>query len=189
MFEKTLLGAILTAGSLMGLAPTVANAQYSGIVSLAPPAPLHETIPAPRRGHVWAPGHWEWRTNRYVWVRGRWLEARRGYEYREPRWVQRGNGEWYMAGGNWERRGPWGDRDRDGIANRYDRDRDGDGIPNARDARPNLPDYAYDQRRAGRFGPYGDLDRDSIRNGYDRDRDGDGVRNRRDRFPNDWRRS
>ena len=31
---------------------------------------------------------------------------------------------------------PYGDRDRDGIANRYDRDRDGDGVPNRRDARP-----------------------------------------------------
>ena len=34
---------------------------------------------------------------------------------------------------------PYGDRDRDGIANRYDRDRDGDGVANRRDARPNNP--------------------------------------------------
>jgi Prokaryotic membrane lipoprotein lipid attachment site len=32
-----------------------------------------------------------------------------------------------------------GDRDRDGIANRYDRDRDGDGVRNRNDARPNNP--------------------------------------------------
>ena len=31
------------------------------------------------------------------------------------------------------------DRDRDGIANRYDRDRDGDGVPNRYDRRPNDP--------------------------------------------------
>jgi hypothetical protein len=31
------------------------------------------------------------------------------------------------------------DRDRDGVANRYDRDRDGDGVRNSRDARPNNP--------------------------------------------------
>lgn len=29
-----------------------------------------------------------------------------------------------------------GDRDHDGIANRYDRDRDGDGVPNRADRRP-----------------------------------------------------
>jgi YXWGXW repeat-containing protein len=172
MFKKTLLGVIVAAGSLTSLVPGVANAQYSAIVSVAPPAPLQERAPAPREGFVWAPGHYEWRGDQYVWVRGRWLEARSGYEYREPRWVQRANGEWYMVGNNWERRGPYGDRDRDGIANRYDRD-----------------DYARHDRRGRRFGPYGDIDRDGIPNMDDRDRDGDGVRNRRDRFPDDWRRS
>jgi YXWGXW repeat-containing protein len=154
------------------LVPGVANAQYSAIVSVAPPAPLQERAPAPREGFVWAPGHYEWRNSQYVWIPGRWLEARSGYEYREPRWVQRANGEWYMVGNNWERRGPYGDRDRDGIANRYDRD-----------------DYARHDRRGRRFGPYGDIDRDGIPNMDDRDRDGDGIRNRRDRFPDDWRRS
>lgn len=83
---------------------------------------------------------------------------------------------------------PYGDLDRDGIQNRFDRDRDGDGIANARDPNPNIPNV---QRvaRAGRFGPYGDLDRDGILNRYDRDRDGDGVRNARDRFPDNWRRA
>lgn len=32
-----------------------------------------------------------------------------------------------------------GDRDRDAIANRADRDRDGDGVPNRQDSRPNDP--------------------------------------------------
>lgn len=69
--------------------------------------------------------------------------------------------------GGWERRGPYGDHDRDGIANRYD------------------PDSPHNQYRwARRYGPYGDLDRDGIMNQHDRDRDGDGVRNRYDRFPN-----
>jgi hypothetical protein len=189
MFKKTLLCAIVAAGSLMSLVPGVASAQYTAIVSVAPPAPMHEAIPPARHGYVWAPGHYEWRGNQYVWVRGRWLEARDGYEYREPRWVQRGNGQWVMVGNTWERRGPYGDRDRDGVANRYDRDRDGDGIPNARDDRPNRDDYARNERRAHRFGPYGDIDRDGIQNMEDRDRDGDGARNRRDRFPDDRRRS
>ena len=66
-----------------------------------------------------------------------------------------------------ERRGPYGDRDRDGIANVYDRD-----------------DSRHQWRQARLYGPYGDLDRDGIRNQDDRDRDGDGVRNRYDRVPN-----
>ena len=36
-------------------------------------------------------------------------------------------------------RGPRGDRDRDGVPNRYDRDRDGDGQRNRDDRRPNNP--------------------------------------------------
>ncbi len=36
---------------------------------------------------------------------------------------------------------PYSDRDRDGVANRYDRDRDGDGIRNSRDRRPNNPNW------------------------------------------------
>ncbi|HSV54967.1 MAG TPA: YXWGXW repeat-containing protein [Burkholderiaceae bacterium] len=192
MIKKTILGAVIAAGSLIGLAPTVANAQYTAIVSVAPPAPIHEAPPPPRRGYVWAPGHHEWRGNQYVWVQGHWVQDRPGYEYREPRWVQRGDGQWHLVGNNWERRGPGGDRDGDGIANRYDRDRDGDGIPNARDDRPNRAEYARDDRYNRRFGPNGDLDRDGIRNRDDRDdrdRDGDGVRNARDRYPDDDRRS
>jgi hypothetical protein len=61
------------------------------------------------------------------------------------------------------RDGPYGDRDRDGIPNRYDN---------------------HDNRRAwdNRRGAYGDRDHDGIPNRYDRfdnralqDRDGDGV--------------
>jgi hypothetical protein len=33
----------------------------------------------------------------------------------------------------------YGDRDRDGVPNRYDRDRDGDGVPNRYDRRPGDP--------------------------------------------------
>lgn len=65
----------------------------------------------------------------------------------------------------WQRHGPYGDRDRDGIADVYER------------GSPRHPD------RARGYGPYGDFDRDGIRNRRDRDRDGDGVRNRHDRAP------
>ena len=37
------------------------------------------------------------------------------------------------------RSGAYGDRDLDGVPNRYDQDRVGDGVPNAFDRRPNNP--------------------------------------------------
>jgi len=40
---------------------------------------------------------------------------------------------------NWQRRGPYGDRDHDGIMNRWDRDRDGDGVRNRYDRLPDNP--------------------------------------------------
>lgn len=149
MHSKPLLAAAFAA-ALLGLG-TAAQAQYTAIVSVAPPAPRHEVMPAPRAGWVWAPGHYEWRGNEYVWLEGRWMRERVGYEYREPRWVQRGDGSWVLVGNNWERRmaqrearresrtSPYGDFDRDGIANRHDRDIDGDGVPNRRDAHPYNP--------------------------------------------------
>lgn len=75
-------------------------------------------------------------------------------------------------GQHWQRRGPYGDHDRDGIANIYDQGR------------------PRNQGRQARLdGPYGDLDRDGVMNQQDRDRDGDGVRNRYDRLPdNPYRR-
>ena len=50
----------------------------------------------------------------------------------------------------WQRRGPYGDHDRDGIANVYD------------------PDSPRNRRHGRLYGPYGDLDRDGIRNRDDR---------------------
>lgn len=161
MNNKPLLAAVFAAG-LLGLG-TAAQAQYGAVVTVAPPAPRYEVVPAPRAGWVWAPGHWEWQGNRHVWMQGTWLRERSGYEYRAPRWVQRGNGEWILVGNNWERRGPYGDRDGDGIPNRYDNSRN-------------------------RYSPNADLDRDGVANRRDLDRDGDGIRNNRDRFPNDRRR-
>ena len=172
MKNKTILGSVIAA-SLFGFG-AAAHAQFNAIVAVAPPAPQYEVVPAPRAGYVWAPGHYEWRGNQHVWVQGQWLAARNGYDYREPRWVQRGNGQWVLVGNSWERRGPNGDRDGDGIANRHDRDRNGDG---------------YADNRRGGAGPNGDIDRDGIANRNDRDRDGDGIPNHRDQFPNNRNRS
>ena len=158
MNRKTLLSAAF-ATALMGFG-AVAQAQ-SISVRIAPPAPRVEVVPVARAGQVWVRGHYVYRGNQYAWVPGHFVRARAGYVFQEPRWVQR-NGAWVMTGGTWARGSR--DRDRDGIANRYDRDRDGDGIRNGRDVRPNQPNV----RAMGNA----------------RDRDGDGVRNSRDIAPN-----
>jgi hypothetical protein len=140
---KKLLIAAMLAGSLGSI--TVPAISAVVIVREAPPPLRAERVPAPRRGYVWAPGHWEWRNHHHAWVGGTWLRARHGYAYRAPTWQER-DGRWAMSRGTWVR----GDRDGDGIPNRYDnrpnnpnnspvRDRDGDGVPNRADSRPDNP--------------------------------------------------
>ena len=149
MIKKTIAIAVLAAASAGAMAQT-----YT-IVRVAPPAPIVETVPAPRAGWVWAPGYYDFHanTNQYTWVQGHWVRERPGYEWREARWVQTANGEWRRVGNNYERTNPNGDRDHDGIANRYDhhdnrtdhtalrpnRDQDRDGIRNADDRYPYNP--------------------------------------------------
>lgn len=128
-------------------------------ITVAPPPPRYEPVPVPRPGYIWAPGYWEWRSNRHVWIGGSWIAARPGYVYSQPHWAQR-DGRWYRQEARWER-GPNGDRDHDGIPNRYDR---------------------HDNRG------HGDRDHDGVPNRYDRDRDGDGVPNRYDHHPDNRRR-
>ena len=114
------------------------------VVHKAPPALRAERVPAARRGYEWVPGYWDWNGRRYNWVAGHHEKVRVGYVYARPEWRRDRNG-WVMERGGWQRgdradrvaRG--GDRDRDGVPNRYDRDRDNDGVPNRMDARPNNP--------------------------------------------------
>lgn len=118
---KRILIATLLAGSLGSVAAPVLSAVI--VVRQAPPAPRVEAPPQARRNHVWIPGHWDWRSNRYVWVRGKYVRDRKGYMYDAPSWEER-DGRWHRTGGNW-RRG--------------NRDNDGDGVRNRDDARPNNP--------------------------------------------------
>jgi hypothetical protein len=146
MRNKLLMGAALAA-AFAGVNVAAHADQYSRTittttVTVAPPAPRHEVVPGTREGFVWAPGHYEWRHGEYVWMEGHWMQQRAGYEYREPRWVQRGNGEWVMVGGNWERH--WDEhqaRGRDWDEHRHarGRDSDGDGVPDRFDRRPYNP--------------------------------------------------
>ena len=99
-----------------------------------PPAPVYEAVPVRRHGFIWVAGHYEWNGNRHVWVQGHYLRERAGYFYEPAVWVQTGD-RWGYRAAHWGR----GDRDHDGIRNRYDHDRDGDGVPNRFDRAPNNP--------------------------------------------------
>jgi hypothetical protein len=112
MFKKLIVASILAA-SIGSIATSTSAATY---VRIAPPPPREEAVPPPRAGYVWTGGHWDWRNNRHHWVGGNWLRERRGYRYNQPAWVER-NGRWNMERGNWRR----GDRDGDGVPNRFDR--------------------------------------------------------------------
>ena len=74
---KKILLAGLMATSFAGV-PLAAIARPV-VITVAPPEPRQEVIPAPRRGSEWARGHWEWRQQKHVWVSGHWMRARRGY--------------------------------------------------------------------------------------------------------------
>ena len=56
-----------------------------------------------------------------------------------PGYYQRYDDGRRYGGQHWQRRGPYGDRDRDGIRNQQDRDRDGDGVRNRYDRHPDNP--------------------------------------------------
>jgi hypothetical protein len=101
------------------------------VVQGPPPAPIYETVPGAREGYIWSPGHYVWEAGRYHWRPGEWMAARPGYAWQAAHWEQRSDGSWYLVGGTWVRsdnvayddgrRGPWGDRDGDGVVNRDDR--------------------------------------------------------------------
>ena len=101
-----------------GIPNRVDPTPLGGGVTVAPPPPRYEVVPAARAGYVWSPGHWQWSAGRHVWVAGHWERVRVGYRYYAPRWVERG-GRWYYEPPRW--------------------DRDGDGVPDRVDSRPNNP--------------------------------------------------
>lgn len=113
MFKKILLAAMI-ATSVAGIAtPAAATVVY---VQVAPPPMRDEVVPAPRHGHVWAPGYWDWRGHKHVWHQGKWVMERRGHHYQQTKWVER-DGRWTRQPARWVR----GDRDGDGVPNSADR--------------------------------------------------------------------
>src|SRR3954452_17108976 len=99
MLKKMLFAAMVaSAVTTAAVMPLPAAAQV--YVQVAPPPMRTEVIPAPRHGHVWVPGYWEWRGHRHVWIPGTWVVARPGYAYVAPMWIER-NGRWYLERGRW----------------------------------------------------------------------------------------
>lgn len=166
--NKMLITSLTVAGALLGAAGTdaapavVATDPGGYVVQSAPPPPVYEVTPSARAGLVWAPGHYEWRGDRYVWLQGHWMDNRPGYAWREARWTQQPDGAWILRSGEW--------------------------VPTDRVShyRGDAADLAYQRRHPG---ANGDLDVDGVRNRDDRDRDGDGIMNWRDGYPNDASRS
>lgn len=117
---RSLLSTSLLLLGLLGSAGGVSAGHHG--VYVAPPPLRHEPASGVRHGHVWVPGYWDWRSDRYHWVAGHWVRARPGYVYRPARWYVR-DGRWYLDHGRWRRV----------------RDRDGDGVPNRYDRHPNNP--------------------------------------------------
>jgi hypothetical protein len=120
--RKTIL-ALLLASSATALSLPAAAEIY---VNIAPPAPRYEVVPAPRSGYVWVPGYWDWRGNHNVWAKGHRERERHGMYWHPNRWTE-SNGHYILERGRWDKerfvenhRG-YGDRDHDGVPNRYDR--------------------------------------------------------------------
>jgi len=146
---KKLLAVMLFAGGSLFI-PSASAGNFSiGVAIGAPPPARYYAMPAaPGPGYMWIDGFWYPRGGRYFWRSGYWaLPPYAGGYWVAPRYS---GGRYYN--GYWGR----GDRDRDGIRNRYDsydnryrggRDRDRDGIPNRRDGYDNRRGYGYGFRR------------------------------------------
>jgi hypothetical protein len=72
-----------------------------------PPPPPRDERPAPRPGHVYLKGRWDWRGGKWDWNEGRWERERPGQEWRESRWEQR-DGSYILVDGEWINVGPTG---------------------------------------------------------------------------------
>lgn len=114
-FRQFVLPALVAAGTLgAAVMPTLSAASHPVVYTRVAPPPLkHTYLPAPRVGHVWVPGFWDYRGYQYFWVDGYWQPHRVGYVYRPHRWVYDHNG-WVLNRAHW-------DRDGDGVPNRFDR--------------------------------------------------------------------
>jgi hypothetical protein len=88
------------AASLIALPACYVDDMTPWEVSVQPPPPRFEVIPAPPyAGAIWAGGYWGWRHNRHVWVPGRYVHPRPGWAYSPHSWQRMPNGRWRHQGG------------------------------------------------------------------------------------------
>lgn len=73
------------------------------VVMQAPPAAQQEVVVAqPSSDHVWVPGNWTWRNDRYEWRAGRWeIPPRTGSVWVAPRWERLADGSYRFTEGYW----------------------------------------------------------------------------------------
>ena len=74
------------------------------IVTQAPPAVQHEVVLArPSSAHVWIPGYWTWRNNRYEWMGGHWeIPPRTDAVWVGPRTERLSDGTYRFYEGFWD---------------------------------------------------------------------------------------
>lgn len=144
--KRVITSLILTAAVI---APSLAQAHHRDVVvvrEIVRPVSRYEVVTVVRPRHEWRP--------HYYSESDRWEYSRRDRDFRHADWRDGYRGAYTQHVG-------WGDRDGDGIPNRYDNrpnnprgDQDRDGIPNRWDNRP--------------LNPHGDQDRDGVPNRFDR---------------------
>ena len=101
--KRTLtLATMITLGAAAWMPlPSMAQTGFNLVINSAPPAPRFESVPAARRGYVWAPGYWNWDGGRHVWLAGHWEPERNGYQYRSSEWIRDGGG-YRLNNGGWQ---------------------------------------------------------------------------------------
>jgi|SRR6185312_13660905 len=95
--RKYLAAAALAAGTFLATALPAAAQVY---ITVAPPAPIVETVPrSPGAGYVWVPGYYNWNGRRYVWVHGHY--ARHSGHWCGGKWHHNAARGWWWTPGRW----------------------------------------------------------------------------------------
>jgi hypothetical protein len=84
-------------------APVATVQSPNVVVTQAPPALVSEAVTAqPSSRHVWIPGYWTWRNERYEWMAGHWeVPPTSTSTWVAPTWQREGSGYRFYEG-HWE---------------------------------------------------------------------------------------
>jgi hypothetical protein len=86
-----ILGSMVTAAIAIPAAVQARTVEYE--ITVAPPAPRVEVVPAPREGFIDG--------RQYVWVDGQFIARREGHTY-TPHFFERRGEHWVFRGGHWD---------------------------------------------------------------------------------------